>query len=183
MCADDLPIHLCDPFRPAALRAEALMDALTEETFERKSRMAARFVNAPVVLISLVVADCRFFKSCISLREPWRSLLQTPLPYYFRRHNRVTGPTLLIEDSWTHPPANYNLAIQELKLIAYLVNPLVTCDGYALGLFCVIDSKPGRWRRGRHRHTGLGRSNDGREKIANGNRSLVSSRGKMRQPI
>lgn len=44
-----------------------------------------------------------------------------------------------------HPLFKDNPAIRDLNVIAYLGIPLVTSDGYVLGSFCVIDSRPRRW--------------------------------------
>jgi len=129
----------------AALHAVALLDTPTEEAFDRLSRLAARFVNAPVALVSLVDADRQFFKSCIGLPEPWSSIRETPLSHSFCQHNRVAGHPLLIEDARTHPLVKDNLAIRDLNVIAYLGIPLITSDGYVLGSFCVIDYKPRQW--------------------------------------
>ena len=182
MYADDLSIHLCNPARLAALRAEALLDTPTDEAFDRLSRLAARLVKAPVDLVLLVVADRKFFKICIGLPEPWRSLRETPLSHSFCQHNRIAGHPLLIEDARTHPLVNDNLAIRELNVIAYLGIPLVTSDGYVLCSFCVIDSKPRWWGGGRHRHPGLGCSGDDRDPATNGDRSSVPGRRGTRQP-
>jgi hypothetical protein len=62
MFAYDLCSHLCNPAQLAALRAEALLDTLTEEASGRLSRLAAQFVNAAVVLVSFVVADRQFLR-------------------------------------------------------------------------------------------------------------------------
>lgn len=182
MYADDLSIHLCDPARLAVLRAEVLLDTPTEEAFDRLSRLAARLVNAPVSLVSFVDADRQFFKSCIDLPEPLPSLRETPLSHSFCQHNRVAGHPLLIEDARTHPIVNDNLAIRELNVIVYLGIPLVTSDGYVLGSFCLIDSKPRRWGGGRHRHPGLGCSGDDRDPATNGDRSSVPGRRGTRPP-
>ncbi len=145
MNVNDLTTHLFDPARLAALRTVALLDTPTEEAFDRLSRLAARFVKAPVALVSLVDANRQFFKSCIGLPEPWRSRRETPLSHSFCQHNRVAGHPLLIGDARMHPLVKDNLAIVDLNVIAYLGIPLVTSDGYVLGSFCVIDSKPRNW--------------------------------------
>ncbi len=145
MNANDLNTHLENPARLAALQTVALLDTPTEEAFDRLTRLAARFVNAPVALVSLVDANRQFFKSCVGLPEPWNSRRETPLSHSFCQHNRVAGHPLIIEDARTHHLLKDNLAIVDLNVIAYLGIPLVTSDGYVLGSFCVIDSKPRGW--------------------------------------
>lgn len=141
----DLSTHVRDPARLAALHAVALLDTSTEEAFDRLSRLAARLLDVPVALVTLVDANRQFFKSCIGLPEPWNSQRETPLTHSFCQHNRVAGQPLVIEDARTHPLVNDNLAIPDLDVIAYLGFPLTTEDGYVLGSFCAIDSQPRQW--------------------------------------
>lgn len=145
MNGSDITSHVADPARLAALRAVALLDTPTEEAFDRLTRLASRFASAPVALVTLVDSDRQFFKSCLGLPEPWLSRRQTPLTHSFCQYNRVAKQPLIIEDARVHPLFKENLAIRDLKVIAYLGIPLVTSDGYVLGSFCVIDHKPRHW--------------------------------------
>lgn len=146
MSPPDLDDHLHDPARLAALHAVALLDSPAEEAFDRLSRLAARLLDAPVALVSLVDTDRQFFKSCIGLEaEPWSSDRQTPLSHSFCQHNRVAGQPLAVNDARVHPLFKENLAIRDLDVVAYLGFPLSTSDGYVLGSFCVIDTVPRDW--------------------------------------
>ena len=142
---DSLQDHLNDPGRLAALQAVALLDTSAEAAFDRLTRLAARFTGAPVALVSLVDADRQCFKSCIGLPEPWCSRRETPLSHSFCQHNRTAGVPLIITDARTHPLFRNNPAVRDLSVIAYLGIPLVSPDGYVLGSFCVIDTKPRSW--------------------------------------
>ncbi|GFO62168.1 ATP-binding protein [Geomonas paludis] len=141
----DISAHVADPTRLAALRAVALLDTPAEEAFDRLTRLATQFVDAPVSLVTLVDADRQFFKSCIGLPEPWQSRRETPLSHSFCQYNRIAKQPLLIEDARLHPFFKDNPAIRDLHVIAYLGIPLATADGYILGSFCVIDAKPRQW--------------------------------------
>ena len=141
----DLAAHVADPGRLAALRAVALLDTPAEEAFDRLTRLGAKFTSAPVALVTLVDANRQFFKSCLGLPEPWQSMRETPLSHSFCQHNRIPRKPLLLEDARLHPQFKDNLAIRDLKVVAYLGIPLVTTDGYVLGSFCVIDSVPRKW--------------------------------------
>lgn len=145
MDCSDLAAHIADPARLAALRAVALLDTPTEESFDRLTGLAAHFLRAPVALVSLIDADRQFFKSCRGLPEPWLSQRETPLSHSFCQYNRIPKQPLLVDDARTHPLFKDNPAIHDLNVIAYLGIPLVTLDSYVLGSFCVIDSKPRRW--------------------------------------
>ncbi|UFS70932.1 ATP-binding protein [Geomonas sp. RF6] len=145
MNCTDLSSHVADPERLAALRSVALLDTPTEEAFDRLTQLAARFLDAPVALVSLIDADRQFFKSCLGLPEPWLSRRETPLSHSFCQHNRIAKQPLLVEDARRHPLFKDNPAIEDLHVVAYLGMPLVTTDGYVLGSFCVIDTEPRQW--------------------------------------
>ena len=139
------PTAVADPRRLAALRRLALLDTPAEEAFDRLTRLAAKILDAPVCLVSLVDEDREFFKSCIGLPEPWASRREAPLSHAFCQYNIATGQPLVIEDARQHPLVCDNLAIRDLGVVAYVGIPLITADGHALGSFCMIDSRPRRW--------------------------------------
>jgi|tagenome__1003787_1003787.scaffolds.fasta_scaffold20446437_2 hypothetical protein len=134
-----------DPGRLAALRATNLLDSPAERAFDRLTKLAARVLNAPVALISLVDGDRQFFKSSVGLHEPWHSARQTPLSHSFCRHTLRTREPLVIEDARRHPLVRDNPAIGDLGVVAYAGIPLTTRDGHVLGTLCVIDHHPRVW--------------------------------------
>jgi PAS domain S-box-containing protein len=145
MNTNELSDHLVDPARLAALRAVVLLDTPAEESFDRLTWLAAHCLHAPIALVSLIDHNRQFFKSCLGLPEPWSKKREAPLSHSFCQHNRLSGQALLIEDARTHPLIKDNPAIRDLNFISYLGFPLVTPDGYVLGAFCVIDTKPRHW--------------------------------------
>lgn len=142
---DGLANLLEDPARLAALRRTSLLDSAAEAAFDRLTRLAARVLNAPVALVSLVDRDRQFFKSCIGLPEPVATARQTPLSHSFCKHAVLSGKPLIINDAREHPLVKDNPAIHEIGVAAYAGIPLITADGYVLGVFCAIDTKPRQW--------------------------------------
>lgn len=134
-----------DAARLEALSETALLDSPTEEAFDRLTKLAAKLLNSPVALISLVGSDRQFFKSSVGLEEPWRSARQTPLTHSFCRHTLVSREPFVVEDARTHPLVRDNLAIRDLDVVAYAGAPLITAAGHALGTLCVIDHQPRSW--------------------------------------
>jgi hypothetical protein len=134
-----------DVARLEALSETALLDSPTEPAFDRLTKLAAKLLNAPVALISLVDEDRQFFKSSVGLSEPWRSARQTPLTHSFCRHTLVSREPLVIEDARTHPLVRDNPAIRDLDVVAYAGVPLITAAGHALGTLCVFDHQPRSW--------------------------------------
>ena len=134
-----------DPERLATLRASGLLDSAAEGAFDRITALAAKLLHAPVALVSLVDEDRQFFKSSTGLGEPWASKRETPLSHSFCQHALAAGEPLVIEDAREHPLVRENLAIRDLRVIAYAGAPLITAAGHALGTLCVIDHEPRAW--------------------------------------
>jgi signal transduction histidine kinase len=122
-----------------------LLDTAADPAFDRLTRLAAKLLQVPVVLVSLVDEHRQFFKSCIGLPEPWASKRETPLSHSFCKHTVATGQPLVITDARLDPLVRDNLAIPDLHVIAYAGIPLITDDGYVLGSLCAIDTQPRAW--------------------------------------
>ncbi len=106
--------------------------------------MAARYVNAPVALVSLVDDQRQFFKSAVGLGEPWASRRETPLSHSFCQYVTRDRAPLVVSDAREHPVLRDNLAVRDLQVIAYAGFPLVIHDE-PIGVFCVVDTRPRTW--------------------------------------
>jgi len=134
-----------DPRRLAALERANLLDTPPEAPFDRLTRLAAKLVQTPLALVSLVDANRQFFKSSVGLPEPVLCERETPLSHSFCKYVVATGEPLIVDDAREHAYLSQNPAVASLGVIAYLGVPLQTMEGHVLGSFCVIDSKPRRW--------------------------------------
>lgn len=143
--SSNTPAAVGDPQRLAAVHRTGLLDSLAEESFDRLTRLAARVLDAPVALVSLVDADRQFFKSCVGLPEPWSSERQTPLSHSFCQHVVAGDEPLVVHDAREHPLLHDNLAIPDLDIVAYAGWPVHAPDGTPIGSFCVTDPKPRTW--------------------------------------
>jgi PAS domain S-box-containing protein len=139
------PPKVHDPARLFALRHQALLDSPAEVLFDELTKLAARVLQTPIALISLVDADRQFFKSAVGLPEPWATRRETPLTHSFCMHAVESGEPLVITDARQHPLVHDSLAIPDLGAIAYAGIPLRSRNGHALGTLCVIDHRPRRW--------------------------------------
>jgi len=137
--------RLSDPARLEALERTGLVDTAAEEAFDRLTRLAVALTNAPISLITLVLPERQFFKSVVGLDEPWLSARETPLSHSFCQFPVRSGERLVVEDARTDPRLCENLAIRDLRVVAYAGTPLRTADGHVLGTLCVIDTQPRRW--------------------------------------
>jgi two-component system sensor kinase FixL len=131
--------------RLAALRAAGLLDAPTEERFDRLTRLARRVVHAPIALVTLLDDDRQFFLSAQGLPEPLAQLRETPISYSFCRTVVETRLPLAVADAREDPSLRENPAIEELGVVAYLAMPLALPDGCVVGALCVIDGTPRQW--------------------------------------
>lgn len=133
------------PERLARLRVTGLLDAPTEEAFDRLTRLAAKLLEAPISTVTLVDTDRQFYLSCVGVPEPLASTRETPLEFSFCRHTVVLGRPLVVPDTRNHPIVGENPAIEQFGVHAYAGIPLLTSDGQALGTLCVMDLKVRNW--------------------------------------
>ncbi|MBW3570663.1 MAG: GAF domain-containing sensor histidine kinase [Gemmatimonadetes bacterium] len=127
------------------LRATGLLDAPTEEAFDRLTRLASRLLNAPLSTVTLVDSDRQFYMSCAGVPEPLATTRSTPLEFSFCKHTVVLGRPLVVPDTRVHPDVSDNPAIEKFGVVAYAGIPLLTTDGHALGTLCVMDFKVRHW--------------------------------------
>jgi GAF domain-containing protein len=136
---------VADTRRLASLRATGLLDTPRDEAFDRLSGLAARLLDAPIALVTLVDEDRQFFKSCTGLPSPWAERRETPLSHSFCQHVVDRRRPLVLNDAREDPVLRDNLAVPEIGVVAYAGVPLTRPDGQVLGSLCAIDTKPRHW--------------------------------------
>jgi signal transduction histidine kinase len=134
-----------DPARLAALHASGLTDSRSDPDFERITSLAARVLDVPVCLVSLVDADRQIFAGACGLPAPYDVLRETPLSHSFCQHAVNEGRPLIIRDAKLDPRVADNGAVSDLGVVAYLGFPLAGPEGHLFGAFCVIDTRPRDW--------------------------------------
>lgn len=133
------------PQRLAVLDQTYLLGSDAEPTFDRLTKMAARLLDVPVALISLVGQDHQFFKSQTGLTGPIAESCRTPLDQSFCKHVVADDEPLIVRDARIDPRVSDNGAIEALNVIAYAGVPLRTSDGHVLGSLCAICPEPRDW--------------------------------------
>ena len=131
--------------RMASLESTGLLDSQPEECFDALTALAAKLLDAPTALISLVDKDRQFFKSQFGLGEPWATERQTPLSHSFCQWVVTEKTDLIIEDAREHPVLRNNGAVHDLGVIAYAGVPLAIDAENPVGSFCTLDSNPHQW--------------------------------------
>ena len=134
-----------DPLRLKAVRESGLLDSRAEASFDRLTRVAARALNTPIALVSIVEEDRQFLKSCFGVAEPWASRREMPLSHSYCQHAVASLKPLVVSDAREHPLLRNNGAIREIGGIAYASVPRVGSDCLALGTLCVIDRRRREW--------------------------------------
>jgi PAS domain S-box-containing protein len=136
---------LADPGRLAAVRQTKLLDTPAEAVFDRLARLAARMLNAPIAILSLMDQERQFFKAAHGLPEPWASERQAPISTSMCRYVLVTGQPLVIGDLRWDALGSDNAFLAGLGAVAYMGTPLVSSTGHIVGAFCVADRRPRDW--------------------------------------
>ncbi|MEM7252213.1 MAG: ATP-binding protein, partial [Pseudomonadota bacterium] len=140
-----VPAQLLNPDRLAALQATALLDSPIEESFDRLTRLAARFLAAPISLVTLVDTDRQFLKSGFGVPEPIKTARETPLDFAFCHHNLQGNAALMVPDARVDVRFATTGAVQQFNVRSYLGVPLVVDGGYVIGSLCVLDYRVREW--------------------------------------
>jgi serine/threonine protein kinase len=124
--------------RLEAVRRYDVLDTSREGAFDRITTLAARVLNTPISIVSIVDSERIWFKSHygIELEQIERESGLCASAVY-------NGEPWVIEDARIDPRALSNsLVAGEFGLQFYAGVPLTTHDGYNLGTLCVLDFEP-----------------------------------------
>ncbi len=124
--------------RLAALRSLDILDTPPEERFDRITRLAAALLEMPIVLISLVDSDRRWFKSAYGSKAT-----QIPRDISFCGHAILDDSLFVVPDAHADSRFSDNPLVTDGPLIRfYAGRPLKSMQGHRVGTLCVIDRKP-----------------------------------------
>jgi len=113
--------------RLAALHALDVLDTPPEERFDRITRIAARLMDVPICLVTLVDANRQWFKSCIGLDAS-----ETPRDISFCGHAILAPEALVIPDAAADPRfADNPLVAGEPRIRFYAGEPLAAVEAAA----------------------------------------------------
>jgi PAS domain S-box-containing protein len=136
---------LRDPERLAALGATGLSAERPSEVLDHVARVAARLLDAPVALISLVDDERQVFAGRASERGPIGTRRQTPLSHSLCQYVVADGAPVVVADAVHDRRTRDHPAVRDLEVRAYAGVPLTTADGVTLGVLCAIDDAPHAW--------------------------------------
>jgi diguanylate cyclase (GGDEF)-like protein/PAS domain S-box-containing protein len=137
--------HVDDPARIQALRATGLLDGPVDASFDGLARLAAKLMDAPVALISLIDVDREFLTAHVGVPEPHAARRGWPLTHSLARYAVANNAPLVVADARADPVLRDSAAITELGIVAYAAVPLTTASGLAIGALSVADRRSRAW--------------------------------------
>ncbi|HEX9936656.1 MAG TPA: ATP-binding protein [Longimicrobium sp.] len=139
---------LRDPARLAALADTGLAGSPPEEAFERLTRLAARLLDTPSALLTVVDGERQHFVSAYGLPPALSGVRDTPLSSSICARVVASGEPLVVPDLAHHADLASHPMLTEFGVRAYAGYPVNTADGRTLGSFCVADVRPHAWGAG-----------------------------------
>lgn len=131
-------IPIDEEFRLRSLHRLGLLDSEKEERFDRLTRIGARMLDVPIVLISLVDKNRQWFKSSVGLE-----VCETGRDVSFCGHTILNRRPFIIPDALTDPRfADNPLVTGFPHFRSYAGIPLEAEDAALVGSLCVIDHRP-----------------------------------------
>ena len=126
--------------RLKVLMSYMILDTEREVSFDRLTKMAARIFHVPVAVISLVDLGRQWFMSNHGLGD----VRQTPRDVAFCAHAIQNKKDVFVVPDATKDPrfADNPLVWDSPSIRFYAGSPLISIEGYKIGTFCIIDSKP-----------------------------------------
>jgi PAS domain S-box-containing protein len=128
------------PERLAAVAATGLLDRCDVAGLDRLTRLAARLLDVPTAVVSLVTADRQVFPG-----RAGTDAGETSLTHSFCRFVVADDAPLVVTDARLDPRVSDNPAVPHV--VAYAGMP-IRVAGETLGAFCAIDTVPRAWTGG-----------------------------------
>jgi len=124
--------------RMEALRSLDLLDTPAEDRFDRLTRLAAEFFQAPIAYVAFIDKDRQWFKSRHGLCQ-----IETSRAVSFCQYTIHRSDPLIISDTHLHPLGkNHPLVVGEPYVRFYAGIPLTGPRGQKIGTFCLVDTRP-----------------------------------------
>jgi diguanylate cyclase (GGDEF)-like protein/PAS domain S-box-containing protein len=132
------PLPDSEPQRLAALRRYAVLDTDAERPFDRITSLAARLLDVPIALVSLIDVDRQWFKACIGSADR-----ETDRDLAFCAHAIMVDEPLVVHDARQDPRFRDNPWVLGAPNVRFYAGAqLRTPSGFNIGTLCVLDTRP-----------------------------------------
>ena len=139
---------IVNPERLAAVQATGLLDAPSDKAYERIVDMAATALATPGAAVTLIDRDRQFLVAVHGSPSAPPELRQTTIDRAVCQYVVAAGQPLVIDDARLDPVLQYNPAVTDGTVVAYLGIPLIDDNDHTLGSLCVWDTSPRHWTAG-----------------------------------
>lgn len=136
---------LDDPSRLEEIKKLGFPSIRDDSSLDRYTRLAAKMLNIPISLVTIVDPTEQHFLSSTGLPGEVSKAGKTPVSYSFCQHVVKSGKALVVTDAREHPLVCDNPIVQEFGVVSYMGVPVITPAGNVLGSFCVLDTAPRHW--------------------------------------
>ena len=131
-----LPIN--EHGRLQAVRRHAIVGTPREAAFDRITHLAARLLNVPIVLVTIVDQERLWFKSSYGV-----DVQETSREDSFCAHAILRDEPTIVPDLWADRRFAGNLLVTGPPYIRFYAGaPLTSLDGFKLGTLCTLDTQP-----------------------------------------
>ncbi len=138
MAYPDIPIPADEPERQRALERYGVLDTDADDHLQRLVRLAARVMETPTALVSLVDGDRQWF-----LARHGLDARETPRQMAFCAHAICSEKTLVVPDARQDPRFCTNPLVTGPPAIRFYAGAVLQSpEGHNLGTLCVIDQAP-----------------------------------------
>jgi diguanylate cyclase (GGDEF)-like protein len=128
------PVPDNDTERVASLQKLDILDTPAEERFDRLTRLASQFYNAPVSMLTFVDKERQWFKSARG-----HLIDETPRVESFCQHTIMKEGPLVVQDAKSDPRYFDLPAVFDLGIRFYAGVPIRSLDQQIVGTLCVLD--------------------------------------------
>lgn len=120
------------------LHSYNILDTYAEDIFDDLTKMVAKLLNVPIVLVSLVDKDRQWFKSKVGLEAD-----ETPREISFCRYTIMHDEIFEVENTHRDVRFNKNPLVTGNPTIGFYAGaPLKDEEGLNIGTLCAIDTAP-----------------------------------------
>lgn len=134
----EAPLPPNEPSRLATLQGLWVLYTPAEERFDRITRLARQLLDVPIALVSLIDAQCQWFKSAQGME-----LSETARTVSFCARAILMDDTMVVPDAHLDPRFKDSPLVTGEPYVQFCAgHPLRAADGSKLGTLCVMDRRP-----------------------------------------